>query len=68
MTSLSSIIVSLMSGRTTHEEIDKYLSSLPKAERHQAIKSIAEKEMEDEKHRKAVELAEAGRPRNFWGK
>ena len=68
MTALSGVIGALMAGRTTHEEIDKYLSSLPKAERHQAIKAIAEKAVEDDKHRKAVELAEAGRPRNFWGK
>jgi hypothetical protein len=51
-----------------HKERETWLESLPKEE----AEKIREQDLIDEKdslqHKRALEIAEAGRPRNFWGK
>ena len=47
---------------------NEYIATLPDKEREELLARIAEKAKENEAHRKAIEIAEAGRARNFWGK
>ena len=47
---------------------EEWLNSLPKEEADKIRAEDAAKAREQELHRRALEIAEAGRPRNFWGK
>ena len=47
--------------------IDDYLESLPEEERLSVLAQMAEDAKEYRRHKEAIEIAEAGRPRNFWG-
>lgn len=46
---------------------EAWLKSLPKDAAEKIRQKDREKHDEEMKHRRALELAEAGRPRNFWG-
>ena len=46
---------------------EKLCNSLPKGEADRLKESRRKQREEDEKHRKALEIADAGRTRNFWG-
>ena len=47
---------------------EKWLDSMPKENSDTIRAADRRKSREDLKHRRALEIAEAGRPRNFWGK
>ena len=68
MFGLSAIVgeISLIRDRAIAEQ--KYIDSLPDEEK-KVYLAKREKERELElAHKRALEVAEAGRPRNFWGK
>lgn len=46
----------------------EWLDSLPKEEADKIRADDARIARENELHRRALEIAHAGRPRNFWGK
>ena len=46
----------------------EWLDSLPKEKADKIRADDARTARENELHRRAIEIAEAGRPRNFWGK
>lgn len=47
---------------------NEWLNSLPAEEAKRLREEYAIAAREDELHRRVLEIAEAGRPRNFWGK
>jgi hypothetical protein len=47
---------------------NEWLDSLPKEEANKIREEDARIALENERHRRALEIADAGRPRNFWGK
>ncbi len=47
---------------------EEWLNSLPKDEADRIRAEDVERRREKLLHRRAIEVAEAGRPRNFWGK
>jgi hypothetical protein len=65
---LASVGVSAAAAIAEAKVLQAYLEALPDGERSAALARISAEAKEAERHRKALELAEAGRPRNFWGK
>lgn len=47
---------------------EEWLSTMPEEKANKIREELAIKARERELHRRALEIAEAGRPRNFWGK
>ena len=70
MNALSGCFAIVMARYLNHEEErrKKYLDSLPDEKREVVMRAMAERAAADEKHQREVEIAEAGRPRNFWGR
>jgi hypothetical protein len=46
----------------------EWIDSLPKDEADKIREDDARKRREEELHRRALQIADAGRARNFWGK
>ena len=62
------MIVNLVSAIAEHNAMVAWVRSLPKAEADKIRAQDALLAIEKEKHRRNMEIANAGRPRNFWGK
>ncbi len=61
-------VISIRSVIAEIQREQKYIKSLPEKEKAIYLENKKREFEENEKHRKALEIAEAGRPRNFWGK
>lgn len=59
----SAIAAGIASAIDAQKAFDKYLSTLTEEERKECLKKIEEQKQ----HERALEIANASRPRNFWG-
>ncbi len=65
---VSVITGALVSALYEEKQFQEYLKTLPEEEARRIKGERKKKRESEEEHRKKLEIAEAGRPRNFWGK